>query len=105
MKFRPSAGDLLKIGKFCEGFQEIYTQTQEPNIIIFPVIETIKSFDFSLIFNLSRLIRKIINVDYNTSEIYTIRELISSDLDSLRHKYSNLPDFLVKYIHTLSINF
>lgn len=97
LKFRPSAGDLLKIGKFCEAFHEIYTQIQDPNIVRFPAIEAVKSFDFSSIFDLSRLIRRIINVDFKISEIYTVRELISSDLDSLRRKYSNLPDFLVRY--------
>lgn len=96
LKFRPSPTELLKIGKFCEAFHEIYTQTQDPNIITFPVIDVIKTFNFAPIFNLSRLIRRIINTErFKESEIYTVRELINSDLDSLRRKYSNLPDFLV----------
>lgn len=97
LKFRPDASGLLKIGKFCESFHEIRQQCQEQSTIPFALIESIRSTDFSSIFTLSHLIRRLIDVEgCKTSDIYMIREHISPDLDTLRTKYSNLPDFLVK---------
>ena len=96
MKFRPDASGLLKIGKFCEAFHEIHLQSNDQSVITFPLMELIRSIDFSPIFNLAHLIRRLIDIEgCKTSEIYTIREHASPDLDTLRIKYSNLPDFLV----------
>lgn len=96
LKFRPEANGLLKIGKFCEAFHEIYLQSVDQSTIPFPAIESLRSNDFSSIFTLSHLIRRVIDFDgCKTSEIYTVRQHVSPELDTLRSKYSNLPDFLV----------
>lgn len=99
LKFRPTAKDLLKIGKFCEAFHEITVLLQDSNLVSFPLIEQSNSLDFTSILNLSQTIRRVIDSNRcNDSDIYTIREHVSADLDSLRKKYSNLPDFLVIFI-------
>ena len=86
----------MKIGRFCESFHEICVQARDGNTQIFPIIQTLQSTNFSQIFNLSQLIRRIIDSEgCKTSEIYTVRECVSSELDELRRKYSNLPEFLV----------
>ena len=96
LKFRPEASGLLKIGKFCESFHEIHLQSQDQSIIQFPIIESLRVINFSSIFNLSQLIRRVIDIEgCKTSEIYTIRQHVSPELDILRNKYSNLPNFLV----------
>lgn len=96
LKFRPEASGLLKIGKFCESFHEIRQQCLEQSTIPFTLIESIRSTNFGSIFTLAHLIRRVIDVEgCKISEIYTIRAHVSPDLDSLRSKYSNLPDFLV----------
>lgn len=96
MKFRPDANDLMKIEKFCEAFHEIYSQVHDLATCSFPLIETLRSINFSPIFALSHLIRRIIDVEkYKTSEINTVRDHVSPDLDVLRRKYGNLPEFLV----------
>lgn len=105
LKFRPEANGLLKIGKFCEAFHEIYLQSGDQSTIPFPIIESLRANDFSSIFTLSHLIRRVIDIDgCKTSEIYTVRQHVSPELDTLRSKYSNLPEFLVSkdrfdYIH------
>lgn len=86
----------MKIGKFCEAFHEIHSQALDQSTITFPLIETLRSVDFLSIFALSHLIRRIIDVEgFKNSEIYTIRDHVSPDLDTLRRKYNNLPEFLV----------
>lgn len=90
----------MKIGKFCESFHEICSQARDQNLKSFAIIENLRSTDYSPIFNLSQLIRRIVDTDgCKTSEIYTVRELVNTELDNLRKKYNNLPDFLVKNIH------
>ncbi len=87
----------MKIGRFCEAFHEICAQARDEHAQIFPLIRNLRSIDFSSIFNLSQLIRRIIDSEgYKTSEIYTIREYVNHDLDILRKKYSDLPNFLVR---------
>lgn len=86
----------MKIGRFCDSFQEINIQSQDQSVINFPLIETIRSTDFTSVFNLALLIRRVIDTEAcKTSEIYTIREHVSVELDELRRKYGNLPEFLV----------
>lgn len=86
----------MKIEKFCESFHEIHSQALDQAILTFPLIETLRAMDFSSIFALSHLIRRIIDVEgLKSSEIYTVRDHVSADLDSLRRKYNNLPEFLV----------
>lgn len=99
LKFKPDPNGLLKIGKFCESFYEIIQQSRDQPIVLFPLIETLRLTDFSSVFNLSQLIRRVIDIEASkTSEIYIIREHISIELDNLRKKYSNLPEFLVRMI-------
>lgn len=89
----------MKIEKFCEAFHEIYSHIHEQATISFPLLETLRSVDFRPIFALSHLIRRIINVEkYKITEINTVRDHVNSDLDTLRRKYSNLPDFLVNFL-------
>ena len=86
----------MKIERFCESFHEIYSQAHDQRTSSFPLIEILRSTNFSPIFALSHLIRRIIDVEkYKTSEINTVREHVSHDLDILRRKYGNLPNFLV----------
>jgi hypothetical protein len=95
----------MKIEKFCEAFHEINSQAHDLTTSSFPLIETLRSIDFSPIFALSHLIRRIIDVEkYKTSEINTVRDHVSPDLDILRVKYRNLPEFLVNFIKK-NINF
>lgn len=102
MKFRSDANDLMKIERFCESFHEIYSQAHDQTTSSFHLIEMLRSADFSPIFALSHLIRRIIDVEkFKTSEINTVREHVSSNLDILRRKYGNLPDFLVYFLKSI----
>lgn len=103
MKFRPDANDLMKIGRFCEAFHEIHAQVVDKSIISFPLAEEIRSTNFSELFALYHLIRRIIDIEsFKTSEIYTIRQHVSPELDALRNKYSNLPNFLSNAVSELA---
>lgn len=93
----------MKIGRFCESFHEIHAQVVDDRIIAFPIIDIIRSTEFSAMFALSHLIRRIIDIEsYKTSEIYTVRQHVSPELDALRRKYSNLPDFLTAAVSELA---
>lgn len=96
LKFRPDANGLMKIGRFCDAFHEICVQALDGRVQMFPLIQRLKDNDFTPIFNISQLIRRIIDTEsFKTSEIYTIREYVNADLDALRRKYCDLPNFLV----------
>lgn len=93
----------MKVGRFCEAFHEIHAQVVESGVISFPLTEIIRSTDFTAVFTLSHLIRRIIDIEsFKTSEIYTVRQNVSPELDALRRKYSNLPNFLTSAVSELA---
>lgn len=93
LRFRPTAAALLKLGGFCDAFAAL--QLAIPSNAV-PLLQRLGSEEFQALDSLGKVIHRVIDEEgCKTSELYTIREFINPDLDSLRQQYTNLPDFLV----------